>query len=85
MAPFLTGEIPDVRRRVEEVLGGLRHHLQVDGGDVELVSVSEDGIVELRFLGECADCSLAIMTLRAGIEREILLDVPGVRRIEKVP
>ena len=85
MAPFLTDELPDIRRRIEDVLAGLRHHLRVDNGDVELVSVSEDGIVEVRFLGECATCSLTIMTLRAGIEREILLDVPGVRRIERVP
>ncbi|MFZ1731497.1 MAG: NifU family protein [Bacteroidota bacterium] len=65
-------------------LDTVRPFLKKDGGDVELVSVSLDGIVEVRFLGECATCSLSIMTLRAGIERTLMLACPGVRRIEMV-
>jgi Fe-S cluster biogenesis protein NfuA len=67
-----------------EALEEVRPYLQEDGGDVELVSVSSDGIVEIRFLGECATCSLAIMTLRAGIERSLMLACPDVKRIERV-
>lgn len=67
-----------------EALEGVRPYLQEDGGDIELVSVSTDGIVEVRFLGECAACPLAIMTLRAGIERTLLLACPDIRRIERV-
>lgn len=69
---------------LENALEGVRPYLQEDGGDVELVSVSADGIVEVRFLGECASCSLAIMTLRAGIERTLMLACPDLRRIEMV-
>lgn len=69
---------------LHNALQDVRPYLQEDGGDVELVSVSPDGIVEVRFLGECADCSLAIMTLRAGIERTLMLACPELRRIEMV-
>lgn len=69
---------------LQEALQSVRPFLQEDGGDVELVSVSPDGIVEVRFLGECANCSLALMTLRAGIERTLLLACPELRRIEMV-
>jgi Fe-S cluster biogenesis protein NfuA len=79
-------EDPEAARLLlKDALDGVRPYLQEDGGDVELVSVSTDGIVEVRFLGECAECSLAIMTLRAGIERTLMLACPGVRRIEMVP
>lgn len=78
-------DLEAARRTLVEALERVRPYLQEDGGDVELVSVSRDGIVEVRFLGECADCSLAIMTLRAGIERTLMLACPGLRRIERVP
>lgn len=78
-------DIEATRALLIDALQGVRPFLQEDGGDVELVSVSADGIVEVRFLGECADCSLAIMTLRAGIERTLMLACPDLRRIEMVP
>lgn len=78
-------DLEAARRTLTEALEKVRPYMQEDGGDVELVSVSRDGIVEVRFLGECAECSLAIMTLRAGIERTLMLACPGLRRIEMVP
>jgi Fe-S cluster biogenesis protein NfuA len=74
----------EARRMIAGALETVRPYLKEDGGDVELVSVSLDGIVEIRFLGECSTCSLSIMTLRAGIERALMLACPGVRRIEMV-
>lgn len=76
--------LAEARNMLFEALETVRPYLKEDGGDVELVSVSPDGIVEVRFLGECATCSLSIMTLRAGIERTLMLSCPGVRRIEMV-
>ncbi len=77
--------IEEARAALGEALESVRPYLQGDGGDVELVSVYPDGIVEVRFLGECASCSLSIMTLRAGVERTLMLACPGVRRVELVP
>lgn len=71
----------------EEILKALekvRPFLQADNGDVELVEVSDDGIVKVRLLGACELCPLSILTLRAGIERSVMNDVPGVKRIEAV-
>ncbi len=77
-------DVPVTTEKIKNILNALRPYLQEDGGDIEFVSLSNDGIVEVRFLGECKSCSLAIMTLRAGIERAILLRLPEIKRIEQV-
>lgn len=69
---------------VQKALNNIRPYLQADNGDVELVDVSEDGIVRVKLIGACEICPLSIMTLRAGIERAIMREVPAVRRIEAV-
>ncbi len=71
----------------ERILGALeicRPFLQKDGGDVELVRIGDDGIVELMFQGTCTVCPLSRMTLRAGIERSILKFAPEIKRVEAV-
>lgn len=73
-----------MKSEVQKALNNIRPYLQADNGDVELVDVSEDGIVKVKLLGACADCPLSVMTLRAGIERSIMREVPAVRRIEAV-
>jgi Fe-S cluster biogenesis protein NfuA len=70
-----------MRKRIEEVLGEIRIMLRDDGGDVELVHFTEDGVVEVRIHGTCADCSNAMMTLKRGIERMVMEQVPGVRKV----
>ena len=69
--------------QIEEVLDKLRPFLLRDGGDVELVDV-EDGIVKLRLLGACGTCPSSTITLKAGIERALLEEVPGFVEIEQV-
>jgi Fe-S cluster biogenesis protein NfuA len=71
----------------EEVLRALeqmRPFLQADSGDVELIEVSEDGIVKVKLTGACKTCPMSVMTLRAGIERSLMREVPGIRRVESV-
>lgn len=69
---------------VEESLKKVRPYLEVDGGNVELVNVTGEGIVEVRLVGSCRDCPMSIMTLRAGIERALMLDHREVKRVEQV-
>jgi Fe-S cluster biogenesis protein NfuA len=69
---------------IRKALESVRPYLQADNGDIELVDVSEDGIVKVRLLGECKECPLSVMTLRAGIERSLMNQVPGISRIEAV-
>ncbi len=73
-----------MKEKVLQALNQMRPFLQADSGDVELIEISEDGIVKVRLTGACKDCPLSVMTLRAGIERALMREVPGVRRVEAV-
>jgi Fe-S cluster biogenesis protein NfuA len=74
-----------VAERVEFALEACRPALRADGGDIELVRVTGDGIAEVRFNGECKTCSLSVMTLRAGVERVVMHHAPEIRRVEALP
>jgi Fe-S cluster biogenesis protein NfuA len=69
-----------MRDKVEAVLAEVRPSLQADGGDVELVDVS-DGVVKLRLTGACSGCPMSTMTLRDGIERILKEKVPEVKSV----
>lgn len=73
----------EIFEQVQDVLNKLRPFLLRDGGDCELVDV-EDGIVKLRLLGACGSCPSSTITLKAGIERALLEEVPGVVEVEQV-
>ncbi len=73
-----------IREHVEEILDLIRPAVQSDGGDVELVDVSEDGIVRVRFLGDCVGCPSSMMTLKSGIERNLKQYVPEVKAVQSV-
>lgn len=74
---------PHMQEQVLEVLDKLRPFLLRDGGDVELVDI-EEGIVKLRLMGACGSCPSSTITLKAGIERALLEEVPGVIEVEQV-
>jgi len=73
-----------MEKEILKALESIKPFLQADNGDVELVEVSADGIVKVRLTGECENCPMSVMTLRAGIERSLMRQVPGIRRIEAV-
>ena len=72
-----------MREKIEAALSRIRPVLQADGGDVELVEVS-DGVVKLRLTGACDGCAMATLTLRAGIERVLKEQVPEVKEVVAV-
>ena len=72
------------RKKVEHILASVRPYLQADEGDIELKNITENGIVEVKLLGACADCPLSLMTLRAGIERALMKEIPEIRRVESI-
>ena len=76
-------ENPHMQEQILEVLDKLRPFLLRDGGDVELVDI-EEGIVKLRLMGACGSCPSSTITLKAGIERALLEEVPGVIEVEQV-
>ena len=69
---------------LEKTLDGIRPFLREDGGDVELVNITEDNIVNVRLLGACNTCPLSLMTLRAGIERVLMNEFPSIVRVENI-
>ena len=73
-----------MKEQVEEALNEIRPQLQADGGDIELVEVTEDGIVNVRLVGACAGCPGAQMTLQLGVERVVKARVPDVKAVEAV-
>lgn len=82
---FITEINPgELENKIKTVLGKIRQYLQIDGGDIQFVKVTADGFVELRLTGSCSTCPLKPMTLRAGIERAIMHEIPQIKRIESV-
>ncbi len=74
-----------MRERVAEVIDEIRPMLQADGGDVELVEVTADGVVKVRLTGACGGCPMSQMTLSRGIESRLKASIPEVSRVESVP
>lgn len=73
-----------MREKVEAVIGKIRPSLQADGGDVELVDVTSDGIVKVRLKGACAGCPMSTMTLKNGIERILKQEIAEVKSVQAV-
>jgi Fe-S cluster biogenesis protein NfuA len=73
-----------MKEKVQEVLDQIRPNLQADGGDVELVSVEEDGTVKVRLQGACHGCPMAQLTLKQGIERVLKQAIPAVKEVVSV-
>lgn len=74
----------DTRKQVEDVLNKLRVNLQADGGDVELVDVSDKGVVKVRLKGACACCPMSQMTLANFVEENIKKAIPSIKKVEAV-
>jgi len=73
-----------LKQRVAQVLDLIRPTVQSDGGDVELVDVSDEGVVSVRFHGACVGCPSSTMTLQAGIERNLKQVIPDVSEVRAV-
>ena len=73
-----------MKEKVIEVLDQVRPALQADGGDVELVDVKPDGVVQVRLTGACHGCPMAQMTLSNGIEQTLKDAIPEVKGVEAV-
>lgn len=70
-----------MREKVEKALGMVRPLLQQDGGDVELVEITDEGVVKVRLTGRCKGCPMAQKTLKNSVEKMVLKTVPEVTRV----
>lgn len=73
-----------MKEKVEQALEKIRPALQRDGGDVELVDVTDDGIVKVKLTGACGGCPMSQMTLKMGIEKVVKQAIPEIQSVESV-
>jgi Fe-S cluster biogenesis protein NfuA len=79
----LEDAVSDTKKLVELSLEKIRPMLQRDGGDIELVEVN-DGVVKVRLTGACKGCPMSQMTLKQGVEKLLLKEVPGLKEVQAV-
>lgn len=72
------------KQAIQDALDKIRPALQADGGDVELVDVTDEGVVQVRLVGACKGCPMSQLTLANGVERVLKENVPAVVRVEPV-
>jgi len=75
--------VNNLKNAVEQALAKIRPLLQRDGGDIELVEVN-DGVVKVRLTGACKGCPMSQMTLKQGVEKLLLKEVPGLKEVQAV-
>jgi Fe-S cluster biogenesis protein NfuA len=73
-----------VKEEVIKALNEIRPQLQADGGDIELIDVTDEGVVKVRLVGACSGCPGAQMTLQMGVERVLKARVPEVKAVEAI-
>lgn len=74
----------ELRQQVEEALDTMRPYLQRDGGDVEVVEITDDLTVKVKLLGACESCPQSFMTMKAGIEQAVKNAVPQIQAVTSV-
>ncbi len=71
-------------KKVDEALEDIRPHLAVDGGNIEVISITDDFNVVIKWLGTCEFCSMSAMTMKAGVEQAVKSKVPEIKGIEAI-
>ncbi|MFT4534232.1 MAG: Fe-S cluster biogenesis protein NfuA [Saprospiraceae bacterium] len=79
-----TTEQQALKDRVDAALESLRPHLKVDGGDIEVVEITDDMTVKVKWLGNCEFCSMSAMTMKAGVEQTLKSKIPEIKSIEAI-
>ncbi len=70
-----------MKEKVEQALEKIRPMLMADGGNVELVEITDDGVVKLKLTGACGSCPMSSMTLKMGIERILKKEIPEIKEV----
>lgn len=72
----------ELKEKILEILDKVRPALQADGGDVEFVELTDDNVIKVRLQGACKGCPMSQMTLKQGIEKFILKEIPEIKAVE---
>jgi len=74
----------DLIQRIETSLDTIRPYLEADGGNIKVVGVTDDMVLQLKLLGNCEECPMSFMTMKAGVEQAVKSSVPEIQRVETV-
>ncbi len=74
----------DLEVKVNKVLLELRPFFEADGGDIEFVEITDEGILKVQLMGACSDCSMSMMTLKSGVEEAVKKIAPEIVSVEAV-
>jgi len=74
----------EIKEKIKQKIEEIKPMLQRDGGDVELIEITDDGVVKVRLQGSCAHCAMSVMTLKLGIEGYLKKQIPEVKSVESV-
>jgi Fe-S cluster biogenesis protein NfuA len=74
-------ETKSIKERVKKALNRVRPYLQSDGGDIELIEITDDLSVKVKLTGACHGCPYSMQTLQAGVEQAIIKEVPEIKRV----
>ncbi len=69
-------------QRIENSLDNVRPYLNADGGDIEVVELTDDFVVKVKLVGACESCPVSFMTMKAGVEESLKRDIPELKKIE---
>jgi Fe-S cluster biogenesis protein NfuA len=79
-----TLSFPELIQRIEQSLDSIRPYLHADGGDIKVIGVTEEMVLQLKLMGNCEDCPMSFMTMKAGVEQAVRNAVPEIQRVETV-
>lgn len=71
----------EIHSKIEAAIHKIRPFLEADGGDIELVRITDDLVAHVRLLGACSSCSMSVMTMKAGVEETIRKEVPEIKAV----
>jgi Fe-S cluster biogenesis protein NfuA len=72
------------KEKVQKTIDRIKPNLQADGGDIELVEVTKDGVVKIKLLGACRGCPMSQMTLKMGVEKFLKKEIPEIQEVVSV-
>lgn len=73
-----------MKKDVERIIQNIRKALQADGGDIELIEVTDDGVVKVALQGSCAHCPMSVLTLKNFVEKSIKKEIPEIKEVISV-
>lgn len=74
----------EIKNKIEQKLNEVRPMLQRDGGDLQLIEITDDGVVKVKLTGMCSHCAMSTYTLKLGIEEFLKKEIPEVKSVENV-